>query len=30
VLKDGDEIRIGPVPLTFKIAPPTEATETMS
>ena len=29
VLSDGDEIRVGPVSLTFKIAPPTQATETM-
>ncbi|MDQ3345984.1 MAG: FHA domain-containing protein [Chloroflexota bacterium] len=29
VLNDGDEIRVGPVALTFKIAPPTQATETM-
>jgi DNA-binding winged helix-turn-helix (wHTH) protein len=30
LLKDGDEIRIGPVALTFRVAPPTQATETMS
>lgn len=30
VLRDGDEIRVGPVALTFKIAPPTQVTETMS
>lgn len=29
VLNDGDEIRVGPIALTFKIAPPTQATETM-
>jgi len=29
VLKDGNEIRVGPVALTFRIAPPTGATETM-
>jgi DNA-binding winged helix-turn-helix (wHTH) protein len=29
VLKDGNEIRVGPVALTFRIAPPTRATETM-
>ena len=29
VLNDGDEIRVGPVALTFKVAPPTQATETM-
>lgn len=29
VLTDGDEIRVGPVALTFKIAPPAQATETM-
>jgi DNA-binding winged helix-turn-helix (wHTH) protein len=29
-LEDGDEIRVGPVTLTFKVAPPTEATETIS
>ena len=28
-LKDGNEIRVGPVALTFRIAPPTRATETM-
>lgn len=28
-LEDGDEIRVGPVTLTFKVAPPTEATETI-
>jgi DNA-binding winged helix-turn-helix (wHTH) protein len=30
LLQDGDEIRIGPVALTFKIAPPTQATETIN
>jgi pSer/pThr/pTyr-binding forkhead associated (FHA) protein len=30
LLKDGDEIRVGPVALTFRIAPPTLPTETMS
>jgi DNA-binding winged helix-turn-helix (wHTH) protein len=29
ILKDGDEIRVGPVALTFKVAPPTQATETI-
>ena len=29
VLKEGSEIRVGPVALTFRIAPPTGATETM-
>jgi DNA-binding winged helix-turn-helix (wHTH) protein len=29
VLQDGNEIRVGPVALTFRIAPPTRATETM-
>jgi two-component system response regulator AtoC len=29
LLKDGDEIRIGPVALTFRIVAPTRATETM-
>jgi DNA-binding winged helix-turn-helix (wHTH) protein len=29
VLRDGNEIRVGPVALTFRIAPPTGATETM-
>lgn len=29
VLKDGDEIRIGPVALTFRIVTPTKPTETM-
>ena len=29
LLNDGDEIRVGPVALTFKIAPPSQATETM-
>jgi DNA-binding winged helix-turn-helix (wHTH) protein len=29
LLKDGDEIRIGPVALTFRLATPTKATETM-
>lgn len=29
-LSDGDEIRVGPVTLTFRIAPPTLATETMA
>jgi DNA-binding winged helix-turn-helix (wHTH) protein len=28
-LRDGGEIRVGPVALTFRIAPPTQATETM-
>ena len=28
-LKDGSEIRVGPVALTFRITPPTGATETM-
>ena len=30
VLKDGDEIRIGPVALTFRIVTPTKPTETMA
>jgi DNA-binding winged helix-turn-helix (wHTH) protein len=30
LLKDGDEIRIGPVALTFRIVRPTEPTETMT
>ena len=30
LLRDGDEIRVGPVTLTFRVAPPTQATETMS
>jgi DNA-binding winged helix-turn-helix (wHTH) protein len=30
LLRDGDEIRVGPVALTFSVAPPTRATETMS
>lgn len=30
LLKDGDEIRVGPTALTFRIAQPTEVTETMS
>lgn len=29
VLRDGDEIRVGPVSLTFRVATPTLATETM-
>lgn len=29
LLKDGDEIRVGPVALTFKIAAPTQVTETV-
>jgi DNA-binding winged helix-turn-helix (wHTH) protein len=29
VLRDGDEIRVGPLTLTFKVAPPGDATETM-
>ena len=29
ILKDGDEIRVGSIALTFKVAPPTQATETM-
>ena len=29
LLKDGDEIRIGRVELTFRLAPPTKATDTM-
>jgi pSer/pThr/pTyr-binding forkhead associated (FHA) protein len=29
ILKDGDEIRVGSVVLTFKVAPPTQATETL-
>jgi DNA-binding winged helix-turn-helix (wHTH) protein len=29
-LKDGDEIRVGPVTLTFRVALPTEPTETMN
>ena len=29
-LKDGDEVRVGPVALTFRVAPATDATETMS
>jgi DNA-binding winged helix-turn-helix (wHTH) protein len=29
VLRDGDEIRVGPLALTFKISPPGDATETM-
>ena len=30
VLRDGDEIRVGPVALTFSVAPTTQATETMT
>jgi DNA-binding winged helix-turn-helix (wHTH) protein len=30
LLRDGNEIRVGPVALTFRVATPTEATETMS
>jgi DNA-binding winged helix-turn-helix (wHTH) protein len=30
VLNDGDEIRVGPVTLTFRVSAPTQATETMS
>jgi DNA-binding winged helix-turn-helix (wHTH) protein len=30
LLEDGDEIRVGPVVLTFKIAPATQATETIA
>ena len=30
LLKDGDEIRIGPVALTFRLVTPTKATETMT
>jgi DNA-binding winged helix-turn-helix (wHTH) protein len=29
VLRDGDEIRVGPLALTFKLSPPGDATETM-
>jgi DNA-binding winged helix-turn-helix (wHTH) protein len=29
-LVDGDEIRVGPVMLTFRVAPPTQATETLA
>jgi DNA-binding winged helix-turn-helix (wHTH) protein len=29
VLRDGDEIRVGPLALTFRISPPGDATETM-
>jgi pSer/pThr/pTyr-binding forkhead associated (FHA) protein len=30
LLKDGAEIRVGPVALIFTVAPPSQATETMS
>ena len=30
LLRDGNEIRVGPVTLTFRVAPPTQATVTMS
>jgi DNA-binding winged helix-turn-helix (wHTH) protein len=30
LLKDGDEIRVGPVTLTFAVAPPPEVTQTMT
>jgi pSer/pThr/pTyr-binding forkhead associated (FHA) protein len=29
ILNDGDEVRVGPIALTFRVAPPVEATQTM-
>ena len=29
ILNDGAEVRVGPIALTFRVAPPADATETM-